>query len=164
LASLRQAPIGSLRYLHCPAAELGPKISKYMEELYRPQSIVPDDVKRVLPTLRERGYKLAVISNRTCRSRRRSKHLPGTVFRPRYCRGEVNAWKPEPDIFLHACRRLGCDSRRIRFTLATIISPMLWVGLTPDCSQCFTTRAGIFPDAGCPTIKSFDELPGFYTP
>ena len=33
-------------------------------EMYRPESIVPEDVRRVLPKLKQAGYLMAVISNR----------------------------------------------------------------------------------------------------
>ena len=37
------------------AADLVPKVTQYMEEFYRPQSVVPDDVKRLLPKMMEKG-------------------------------------------------------------------------------------------------------------
>ena len=46
------------------AMELASRTSAHMGEMYRPESIIPDDVRRVLPALRQAGYKMAVISNR----------------------------------------------------------------------------------------------------
>src|SRR5688572_4644182 len=46
------------------AAEFAPKTSVHMGEVYKPDSIVPEDVRRTLPQLREAGYILGVISNR----------------------------------------------------------------------------------------------------
>src|SRR5687768_5161577 len=46
------------------AVEVAPKISVHMGEFYKPESVVPEDVRRALPQLKESGYILAVISNR----------------------------------------------------------------------------------------------------
>ena len=35
-----------------------------MGEMYKPESIVPEDVRAALPRLKEAGYIMAVISNR----------------------------------------------------------------------------------------------------
>jgi len=141
------------------ASELGPKISQYMEEYYRPQSIVPDDVKRLLPTLRERGYKLAVISNRDMPFQKEIEELGlATYFDLALAGGEVNAWKPEPDIFLHACQRLGVTPAQSVYVGDNYFADVVGsrnAGMQP---VLYDPR-GIFPDAGCPTFKSFDELP-----
>src|SRR5512132_275178 len=41
-----------------------PKVSLHMGEEYRPQSIVPDEVRKTLAELKQAGYILAVLSNR----------------------------------------------------------------------------------------------------
>lgn len=141
------------------AAELGPKVSQYMEDFYRPKSVVPDDVKRVLPLLQKEGYILAVISNRELPFQQEIEELGLAPFFPFILAGgEVNAWKPEPDIFLHACQRLEvtpAESVYVGDNYFADAVGALNAGLLP---VLYDPR-GIFPDAGCPTIKSFDELP-----
>ena len=140
------------------AEELGPKISLYMEENYRPQSIVPDDVKRTLPNLVESGYKLAIVSNRDLPYQHEIEELGlGQFFAFSLAGGEVNAFKPEPDIFLHACQRLGvapAESVYVGDNYFADVVGSLKAGMQP---VLYDPRS-IFPDAGCPTIKSFDEL------
>ena len=46
------------------ALEFAPNVSKHMGEFYKPESIIPDDVRRTLPQLKQAGYILGVISNR----------------------------------------------------------------------------------------------------
>src|SRR5678815_757115 len=46
------------------AREFAVKASGHMGEFYRPESIVPEDVRRALPQLKQAGYILGVISNR----------------------------------------------------------------------------------------------------
>jgi HAD superfamily hydrolase (TIGR01549 family) len=142
------------------AAELGPKVSQYMEEFYRPKSVVPEDVKRVLPLLQNEGYKLAVISNRELPFQREIEELGLAPFFPFILAGgEVKAWKPEPEIFLHACRQLSVTPAQTVYVGDNFFADAVGArnaGLLP---VLYDPR-GIFPDAGCPTIKSFDDLPG----
>src|SRR4030095_5301242 len=46
------------------ADEFAAQASAHMAEMYKPDSVVPEDVRRMLPTLREAGYIMAVLSNR----------------------------------------------------------------------------------------------------
>ncbi len=46
------------------AMEFAPIASLHMGEMYRPESIVPEDVRRTLPLLKQAGYFMAVLSNR----------------------------------------------------------------------------------------------------
>ena len=45
------------------AAELAPKASAHMGEMYKPESIVPEDVLRTLPILKQDGYIMAFFYN-----------------------------------------------------------------------------------------------------
>src|SRR5919106_6618398 len=46
------------------ALELAPKVSMHMGEVYEPESIVPEDVRKTLDELKQAGYIMAVVSNR----------------------------------------------------------------------------------------------------
>jgi putative hydrolase of the HAD superfamily len=130
-----------------------------MEESYRPQSIVPEDVKRLLPALVETGYKLAVVSNREIPFQEEIEALGlAPFFAFALAAGEINAWKPEPDIFYHACRRLEVTPAESAYVGDNYFADVVGArsaGLLP---VLYDPR-GIFPEAGCPIIKSFDELP-----
>ena len=45
--------------------ELGPKVSEHMRENYKPDSVIPEETYTVLPRLRQSGYILGVVSNRS---------------------------------------------------------------------------------------------------
>jgi putative hydrolase of the HAD superfamily len=141
------------------AADLVPKVTQYMEEFYRPRSVVPDDVKHLLPRLMESGYKMAVISNREKSFQEEVEALGlAPFFTFTLAGGEVNAWKPEPDIFFHACRRLEVTPAESVYVGDNYFADVIGsrsAGLQP---VLYDPR-GIFPEAGCPIIKSFDELP-----
>jgi FMN phosphatase YigB (HAD superfamily) len=141
------------------ASELGPKVSDYMEDHYRPQSIVPDDVRRVLPKLVEAGYKMAVISNRELPFQNEIEELGiAPFFAFSLAGGEIRAWKPEPEIFLHACQRVDVPPALAVYVGDNYFADVVGsrkAGLQP---VLYDPRR-IFPDASCPVISSFDELP-----
>jgi HAD superfamily hydrolase (TIGR01549 family) len=127
-------------------------------EAYKPQSVVPDDARRVLPQLREAGYQMAVISNRSTPYQDELEALElAQHFAFSLAGGEINAYKPGPVIFRHACKRLKVKPHEAAYVGDNYYADVLGAraaGLTPVLYD----RRGVFPDPGCATIKSFDEL------
>jgi len=137
---------------------LTPKVSAYMGESYKPESIVPDDARRLLPELIEAGYLLAVISNRDkpFQETLESHGLSG-FFRFSLAGGEVEAFKPEPGIFLHALQRAEVTAEQAIYVGDNYYADVIGsrrAGLRPVLYD----PNGLFPDADCAVIKSFDEL------
>ena len=140
------------------AGEVAAQASAHMGELYKPESVVPDDVRRTLPTLRESGYVLAVISNRdrpfqdVLESHNLSEFFPYSL-----AGGEVDIYKPEPGIFEHALKQMKVTAVETVYVGDNYYADILGArraGLQPvlyDPQQ-------IFPEADCVTIRSFDEL------
>ena len=140
------------------AAELAAQASAHMGEMYKPESIVPEDVRRTLPLLQQEGYIMAVVSNRekpfqdTLDSHGLSEFFPYSL-----AGGEVNSYKPDPGIFEHALKRMNVTAPET-----------VYVGDNYYADVVGARRAGlqpvlydpnfIFPDADCTTIRSFDEL------
>ena len=140
------------------ARDYATKASMHMGEFYKPESIIPEDVRRVLPQLKEAGYILGVISNRNEPFQDLlEEHGIGEFFDFTLAAGEVNVWKPDSGIFEHALQRMK-------------ISPQeaIYVGDNYFADVVGSRRAGllpvlydpleIFPEPDCVTIKSFDEL------
>ena len=140
------------------AAELAPKASAHMGEMYKPESIVPEDVRRTLPILKQKGYIMAVVSNRdkpfqdTLDSHGLSEFFPYSL-----AGGEVNSYKPDAGIFEHALKQMNVTAPET-----------VYVGDNYYADVVGARRAGlqpvlydpkfIFPEADCTTIRSFDEL------
>jgi len=140
------------------ALEIAAQASAHMGEMYKPASIVPDDVRRMLPQLQQAGYSMAVISNRDkpfmdiLISHGISEFFPYSL-----AAGEVDIYKPEPGVFEHALKQLNLTA-----------SETIYVGDNYYADVVGARRAGlepvlydphlIFPDADCTTIHSFDEL------
>jgi FMN phosphatase YigB (HAD superfamily) len=140
------------------AREYAVKASVHMGEFYRPESIIPDDVRRTLPQLKQAGYILAVISNRDKPFQDLlNEHRIGKFFDFSLAGGEVNAFKPEPGIFEHALRRVNLSPRDAIYVGDNYYADVVGsrrAGLQPVLYD----PIGIFPDPDCARIKSFDEL------
>lgn len=140
------------------AGEYAVKASMHMGEFYRPESIVPDDVRRTLPQLKQAGYILAVISNRDKPFLDVLKeHGIAEFFDFSLAGGEINAFKPEPGIFEHALQRVSLSPREAIYVGDNYYADVVGArraGLQPVLYD----PIGIFPDPDCATIKSFDEL------
>jgi len=140
------------------AREYALKASMHMGEFYRPESIVPDDVRRALPQLKQEGYILAVISNRDKPFLDvLQEHGIDEFFDFSLAAGEVNSFKPEPGVFEHALRRANLSPKEAVYVGDNYYADVVGsrrAGLQPVLYD----SIGIFPDADCATIKSFDEL------
>jgi HAD superfamily hydrolase (TIGR01662 family) len=140
------------------AKELAPKTSAHMGEVYKPESVIPDDVRRTLPELKQAGYIMAVLSNRDKPFQETLEtHGISEFFAFSLAGGEVDSYKPEPGLFEHALKRVDVTAREA-----------IYVGDNYFADVVGSRRAGlrpvlydpgvIFPEADCTTIRSFDEL------
>ena len=140
------------------AREFAAKASVHMGEFYRPESVVPEDVRRALPQLRQQGYILGVISNRDKPFQDvLQEHGIGEFFDFSLAAGEVNSFKPEPGVFEHALGRLNLSPREAIYVGDNYYADVVGArraGLQPILYD----PIGIFPDPDCVSIKSFDEL------
>jgi putative hydrolase of the HAD superfamily len=129
-----------------------------MGEEYKPESVVPDDVRRALVDLKEAGYVMAVLSNRNKPFQDTlDSHNISEFFDFSIAGGEVDAYKPEPGLFEHALKRANLTARETVYVGDNYFADVVGsrrAGLTPILYD----PVGIFPDADCTTIKTFDEL------
>jgi HAD superfamily hydrolase (TIGR01662 family) len=140
------------------ASDYAGKASVHMGEFYRPESIIPEDVRRTLPQLKDAGYILAVISNRDRPFQDvLDDHGIGEFFDFSLAAGEVNTFKPEPGVFQHALQRVNLSPQEAIYVGDNYYADVVGsrrAGLQPVLYD----PIGIFPDPDCATIKSFDEL------
>jgi HAD superfamily hydrolase (TIGR01549 family) len=140
------------------ATEFAPRISMHMGEFYKPESIVPEDVRRTLPQLKESGYILGVISNRDKPFQDvLDDHGIGEFFDFSLAAGEVNIFKPDPGVFEHGLQRVNLSAREVIYVGDNYYADVVGAraaGLQP----LLYDPLGIFPDPDCAAIKSFDEL------
>jgi len=141
------------------AAELAPQVNRYMMESYRPESVVPEDARRVLPLLAGYGCRMAVISNRAKPFQDEIEALGlAPYFAFSLAGGEVNAFKPGPEIFLHACKRLSVKPDDAAYVGDNYFADVVGARRA-DLTPVLYDPRGIFDEPGCVSIRSFDELP-----
>ena len=140
------------------AAEHAAQVSAHMGEMYRPESIVPEDVRRALPVLQEAGYYMAVLSNRDKPFHDvMESHELTSFFEFSLAAGEVGIYKPEPGVFEHALKHANLNASEVAYVGDNYFADIVGArraGLRPVLYD----PKGIFPEANCTTIKSFDEL------
>jgi len=135
-----------------------PKVSIHMGDEYRPQSIVPDDVRKTLGELKQAGYIMAVLSNRdkpfvdVLESHRIIEFFDFSV-----AGGEVDSYKPDPGLFEYALQRTGLNAQEAIYVGDNYFADVVGsrrAGLMPVLYD----PGGIFPEADCTIIKAFEEL------
>ena len=140
------------------AGEVAARASVHMGEMYKPDSVVHEDVRRTLPALREAGYLLAVISNRDRPFRELlDAHGISEFFPYSLAGGEVDIYKPEPGIFEHALKQVKVNAQETVYVGDNYYADVLGArraGLKPVLYD----PEPLFPEADCVTIRSFDEL------
>jgi HAD superfamily hydrolase (TIGR01662 family) len=140
------------------ALELAPNISAHMGEMYKPESIVPEDVRRTLPELKKAGYILAVISNRDKPFQDvLDDHQLSEFFHFSLAAGEVDSYKPDPGVFEHGLQRANVTAQEAVYVGDNYFADVVGArraGLQPVLYD----PNGIFPESDCVTIKSFDQL------
>ena len=141
------------------AAALAPKMHAYMDEAYDPRSVVPEDLHGALEALESAGYKLGVISNRDKPLQDLLAELGLALHFPyALASGEINAWKPEPEIFLYACKQLGVQPGEAAYVGDNYFADVVGAKRAGVLPVLYDPR-GVFDDPECAVIKSFEELP-----
>lgn len=135
-----------------------PKVSLHMGAEYKPESIVPEHVRIALAELKQAGYIMAVLSNRDKPfANVLESHGISEFFDFSVAGGEVNSYKPDPGLFEHALQRAGLNPHEAMYVGDNYFADVVGArgaGLVP---VLYDPR-GIFPEADCTIIKSFEEL------
>jgi putative hydrolase of the HAD superfamily len=129
-----------------------------MGEAYKPQSIIPDDVRQTLTELQQAGYLMAVLSNRDKPFQEvLVSHGISEFFSFSVAGGEVDSYKPNPGLFEYALNHVGLAPDEAIYVGDNYFADVIGsrrAGLRPVLFD----PDGIFPEADCTTIRSFNEL------
>ncbi|MBI3158974.1 MAG: HAD family hydrolase [Chloroflexi bacterium] len=144
------------------ALDWAAQMHQFMSENYDPEDIIPDDVIPTLAALRQRGYTVGLVTNR---SRPVPEYLEEKGLLPhldfQFAAGEIGMWKPKPEIFYYA---LGLANARPH--------EALYVGDNYFADVVGARGANILPVlidpqglwegvADCATIRAIGELAAF---
>lgn len=142
------------------AQALAPGVSESMLTEFDPEDWVPPDVPQTLSVLKQSGYRLAVVSNRSRSYDELLQSLGLDVyFEFALAAGDYDAWKPEPDIFHLALQRLGVSASEALYVGDNYYADVIGAQRA-SLQPVLIDPQNIFPDAGCPSIRSIGELPG----
>jgi HAD superfamily hydrolase (TIGR01549 family) len=137
---------------------LARQIMELFRERYLPSDHVPDDVLPTLTRLRQSGRTLGLVSNRTepLDEVVTELNLEG-IFDFTLSAGQAQSWKPDPKIFLRAAAMAQCLPEAASYVgdnFYADVEGARGVGMHPV----LIDPKGIFPEPGCPVIRSLSEL------
>lgn len=140
------------------ASSLAPPVYEYMAEDFIPNDWVSPDVPPTLEALKGAGIRLAVVSNRT-KSYQEQLDAMGLAgyFEFSLAAGELDTWKPEPEIFYHAIRRMDVTPERTIYVGDNYYADVIGAeraGIHPV----LLDPEGLFPEAACSVISSLGVL------
>ena len=152
------------RYLiafgHAPdqAEQIAPEIYRRMSAEYDPQPWIPPEVFEVLRKLREAGYLLGIVSNRThpLDDELKDFGLDGCIDL-QLTAGEANSWKPDTGIFLEAIFRLQVNPAEVLYVGDNYYADVIGArnaGLRPV----LLDPDGVFHEAECEVIRKLHDL------
>jgi HAD superfamily hydrolase (TIGR01662 family) len=141
------------------AAELAPQVNKYMEENYKPHAYVLPGTLETVQKLQHNGIRLGVLSNRHNPFREELEMLGLSEYFPfALAGGEVDLWKPSPEIFHYVAKQVNVKPAELVYVGDNFFADVVGAQRAGVHAVLFDPH-GIFPDPGCPVIKSFAELP-----
>lgn len=150
-----------LKMLGVPEGEvegLSESVTEKMRTVYSSEHCVPDDVLPTLKSLKDLGYKLAIVSNRHEEFSDLVDEL-GLLeyFEMTLAAGQVGWWKPDPRLFRHALGVLGAGAEKSVYIGDNYYADVLGAraaGLNPVLVDPFE----IYDSPDCPVIASIGEI------
>lgn len=141
------------------ARALAPEISRYMQEEHNPEDYISEDVPVTLQALKDSGYRLALLSNR---SRTYTDLLQQLNLAPYFefvlAAGEIDCWKPDAGFFQHALEQLAIEARQALYVGDNYYADILGAQGAGLHAALFDPEE-VFPDAQCPVIQRISDLP-----
>lgn len=140
------------------AREFAGRIHSYMKDHFRPEHGLAEGALEALKYLKVKGFILGVLSNRDQPFGPELDELGlGPYLDFSLAGGEVDAFKPGPEIFQHTLQRTGTTAAETVYVGDNYFADVVGArraGLQP---VLYDPRA-LYPEADCPIIASFDQL------
>ena len=140
------------------ASELSLPLYELMKDGYQPENHVRPDVPETLEALRQSGYSVGLVSNRSNPCQEECEQL-GLLhhFEFAYVAAEVDAWKPDPRIFDRALEETGSSPDKVLYVGDNYYADIVGAknaGLQPV----LLDTNDVFPDADCAVIREIGDL------
>jgi HAD superfamily hydrolase (TIGR01549 family) len=140
------------------AEEIATRVTQRMWAEYEPVDCVSPAVPPVLQHLREAGYSLAVVSNRSQPYDTLVETLQlSTYFEFVMAAGELGTFKPDPAIFHHAAQRAGVEPDQTVYVGDNFYADVLGARAAGMHPVLYDPK-GIYPEADCVVIRDITHL------
>ncbi len=140
------------------ATLLAPKLTQCMREKYTPEDSLASDVPALLERLDEIGFRLAVISNRRNPFDEHLEELGiHAYFEYSLAAGTINAWKPDPKIFLYALNEMDVKPEQAVYVGDNYFADVIGAR-NAGMHAVLIDPIDLFPEADCPVIDTLPEL------
>ncbi|RPI82979.1 MAG: HAD family hydrolase [Chloroflexi bacterium] len=140
------------------AKEIAGPVRKLMDEQYKPEDVVLPGTLETLGELKEAGFRLGIVTNRTnpCDDYLQTLGLTD-YFEITVVAGSIASWKPDPRIFEHTLETMKADPEAAIYVGDNYYADIIGArraGIQPV----LIDPEGVFPDPGCPVISKISEL------
>ncbi len=140
------------------AGELAVRLTERMRAEYEPVDCVQAEVPPVLERLRQAGYSLAVVSNRSNPYDELMASLElAQLFDFWIAAGEVGAFKPDPAVLHHAAQRAGVPPDKTVYVGDNYYADVLGARAAGMHPVLYDPK-GIYPKADCVVIRDIVHL------
>jgi HAD superfamily hydrolase (TIGR01549 family) len=135
-----------------------PEVFNQFSDNYQPEDWIPQEVIDTLTDLKEGGFSLGVLSNRTHPYKEYMQAWGlDSFFDLAMAAGEVNAYKPDPEIFHHALKAMGKRADESLYVGDNYYADVIGAQRA-GLPAILLDPEGVFPDSDCTVIKNINEL------
>jgi HAD superfamily hydrolase (TIGR01549 family) len=140
------------------AESIAARVTQRMRVEYEPVDCVSPDVPPVLQRLREAGFALAVVSNRSHPYDTLVETLKlSSYFEFVMAAGELGTFKPDPMVFHHAAQRAGVEPDQTVYVGDNFHADVLGARAAGMHPVLYDPK-GIYPEADCVVIRDIKHL------
>lgn len=140
------------------AKEWSPLIHKHLKENYNPDDVIPDDVLPTLQVLREAGFTLGVVTNRSNSVDEYLNEIGlASTLDFYFAAGDIGAWKPHPEIFYYALGLANAKPQEAVYVGDNYYADVKGAN-NANIQPVLIDPGNVFPGIDCPVICTIGEL------
>lgn len=131
---------------------------KNFRKTYKPEDVIPEDVFETLPKLREAGYTVGLVTNRSDPvNKYMAKTKLDTLVDFYFTAGEIGFWKPKPEIFNYALGLAHAKPHEAIYVGDNYFADIVGAK-NANIPAVLFDMYDVFPDADVPVIQSIGAL------
>jgi len=140
------------------ASNLAPRLFQHMKATFAPKNHIYPCVPDTLQALRDAGYTIGLVSNRSNPCQEECEQLGLLDFLDfAYVAAEVDAWKPDPRVFDRALEITGSPPERTIYVGDNYFADITGAQ-NAGLQAILLDPRGLFPEADCQTIRYIRDL------